>query len=117
MRQEQQNMPWVDINKEPEDHQTKHLTFGQAIDALKQGALISRQGKNGHIYLQKGKIDYNSFDTIALKEVIGVPYHLFEIGDAGILTSMPCLIVDTDGLLNIFTPTTDDVLAEDWVIR
>lgn len=107
----------------------KKLNFGEAIEALKQGKTVARQGWNGKnmfIYLNKGSIDSSKVKTTStepykseiLDNIEGVDGSLFELGPQGSTTRLPNL--------NMYTPSGStvtgwlasqtDILSEDWLI-
>lgn len=72
-----------------EEQTIETLTFGAAIEAMKKGNRISRRGWNGpnqFVVYQKGYPD-------------GIPCNK-----------------QSDGTHQMWTPSTSDVLAEDWYI-
>jgi hypothetical protein len=86
------------------------MTFGLAIEALKQGKKVSRAGWNG-----KGMFVYyvpaNSYpvQTGAAKSHFGegamVPYNAY------------MAIKNVDNTVSTWVPSVNDVLAEDWSIQ
>lgn len=105
---------------------TTNLNFGQALEAVKQGKLISREGWNGkgmHIYLNLGSVD-NTADHKLYVEVgdqaylNGIKYDLFLTGDIGTVTRNPNINMKTaDGsIITGWLASQTDMLAEDWCI-
>lgn len=112
-------------NKEKESEKSiEYLNFGQAIEALKEGKKVAREGWNGKgmfIYLNKGSIDGYEFDKLRGKEwpmLIGkVDCNLFEKGDKGTDTRMPNFYIsNVDKSYSTWVPSINDCLAEDWLI-
>jgi hypothetical protein len=89
------------------------LNFGQAIEALKQGKKVAREGWNG-----KGMYLWLLPATEVKKEWVKDPILLEAFGERD---TLPCL-----GSIRMFTATKEvltgwlasqtDMLAEDWVI-
>ena len=83
------------------------MNFGQALEALKQGKKVTRIGWNG-----KGMFAYhvpaNSYpaQTRAAKETFGdmVPYRAY------------LALKTAQGDIAVWTPSTSDILAEDWEV-
>lgn len=94
------------------------MNFGQAIEALKEGKKVSREGWNG-----KGLfifLNYGSKET-PIKEgelVEGVRSDLFTQGDKDTVTRLPNLNMRaaTGSTVTGWLASQTDILAEDWVI-
>lgn len=96
---------------------TKNLTFGLAINALKEGKSVARQGWNGKnmfIYLNRGSADYQSEDEF--DNVEGISVNLFDRGDTGTVTRLPNLNMRTatGSTVTGWLASQTDLLAEDW---
>lgn len=84
------------------------MNFGQAIDAVKEGKRIAREGWNG-----KGMFVYyvpaNSYPTqteVAKKEFGEVAHY------------NPYLAIkNVNGTVSTWVPSINDVLAEDWEVK
>ena len=83
-------------------------TFGQAIEALKQGKKVARQGWNGkNMFL---------FYNDGRRNAIGIKARDEKIIDE-ILDVCPFIIMKTaDNKLVPWLASQTDILAEDWVI-
>lgn len=100
------------------------MNFGQAIEGLKEGKSVSRNGWNGKgmfIYLNKGSHDFHSKDGInvdIIPQIDGVSVTLFEGGDTGTVTRLPNLNMKsaTGSTVTGWLPSQTDLLAEDWGI-
>lgn len=97
-----------------------NLTFGQALEALKQGRRISRKGWNGKnmfIFLNKGSVDCGVGETIS-EFTEGIRTDLFELGDTGTGIRLPNIhmLVATGSTLAGWLASQTDMLAEDWYI-
>lgn len=97
---------------------TENLTFGEALERLKNGYRVARAGWNGKlsfIFAQTGSIDYE-FEGVQLL-IEGVPSNLFDRGDVGTVTRFPCVNMRTEsGATAVgWTPSQTDMLASDWV--
>lgn len=102
---------------------TKNLTFGEALQALKNGYQIGREGWNGkgmYLWLNKGNVPYEDIisdsSILPLKE--GVPRTLFEYGDTDTITRMPNINMKTatGSIVTGWLASQTDMLAEDWLI-
>jgi hypothetical protein len=90
-----------------------NLTFGEALEALKKGSKIARQGWNG-----KGMYLWLLPATEVKKEWIKDPMLLSVFGDRDVL---PCLgsirmLTATGEVLTGWLASQSDMLAEDWRI-
>ncbi|CDZ67647.1 Hypothetical protein NGAL_HAMBI2605_59280 [Neorhizobium galegae bv. orientalis] len=99
---------------------TSAMSFGHAIAALKEGYRVARSGWNGKgmfIYLQKGSYDVPPDGSVP-HQVGGVPFPLFDDGDHGTTTRMPCMCMRAaDGsIVTGWLASQTDILAEDWTI-
>lgn len=94
------------------------MNYGNALEALKNGGRIARQGWNGKsmfLFLVPGSVDGSSkfhpdFD--------GISADLFEAGDTGTVTRLPCIGMKTasGALLHGWLASQTDMLANDWVV-
>lgn len=95
------------------------LNFGEALELLKQGKAVAREGWNGKkmcIYLNKGSNDFpDDQDTPTHIESINV--QLFERGDKGTVRRLPNLNMKaaTGSTVTGWLASQTDLLAEDWV--
>lgn len=101
------------------------MTFGEALEALKEGKQVARAGWNGkkmYLWLNKGSFDYHSTvkDGKATidENIEGIPAPLFEGGDSGTITRLPNINMRaaTGSTVTGWLASQTDVLAEDWVI-
>lgn len=92
--------------------------FGTAIEALKNGYKVAREGWNGKnmfIYLNKGNI---AGDTIVTEKIGGIHCSLFQIGDKQTITRNPNINMKVaDGsIVTGWLASQTDMLAEDWTV-
>ena len=91
------------------------MNFGTAIERLKQGGKIARNGWNGKgmfLFLNKGSHPApDEFETIE-----GVRRDLFEHGDEGTVTRLPNINMKaaTGSIVTGWLASQTDILAEDW---
>lgn len=102
-----------------ESNATKGLTFGQALEALKTGSRIAREGWNGKgmwIYLNKGSHD--CLEPVNPSHIEGIDCHLFVDGDNGTVTRLPNINMRTasGSIVTGWLASQTDMLAEDWTI-
>jgi len=95
------------------------MNFGDAIEALKQGKQVSRNGWNGKgmfIYLNRGSADYQSEDEF--EQIEGINANLFDRGATGAVTRLPNLNMKaaTGSTVTGWLASQTDLLAEDWGI-
>lgn len=98
----------------------KNLTFGQAIEALKEGKRVTRSGWNGKgmflFLLPAGNIPKSAIHDIALRKVVDEHCE----GDTfPALPSIRMWTVDANGRRAVLTgwlASQTDMLSEDWVI-
>lgn len=89
------------------------LNFGQAIEALKEGKKVARNGWNG-----KGMYLWLLPSTSVKKEWVKDPMLLSVFGDRD---ELPCLgsirmLTSTGEVLTGWLASQTDMLAEDWCI-
>ena len=96
------------------------MNFGLAIEALKAGKKVAREGWNDKcmfIYLNLGNVAFGADDEVTDNHLIdGISIKLFETGDTGTVTRLPNLNMKLISLVTMtgWTPTQADMLAEDW---
>lgn len=100
---------------------TNLITFGEAIESLKDGKCVARNGWNGKgmfIYLNKGSINKDPECDLEFTEIEGIKVKLFEHGDIGTVTRLPNLNMKsaTGSTVTGWLASQTDILAEDWVI-
>lgn len=94
------------------------MDFGKAIANIKAGKKVAREhwnGKGMFVFLKAGSVDRS---RCGQTHISGVPDRLFETGDAGTVTRMPCVVMRAaDGsLVEGWLASQTDMLAEDWVL-
>jgi hypothetical protein len=113
---------YFDDNLEEVATATSNLTFGQAIEAVKQGKRISRQGWNG-----KGMFVFMQVPSEIAKDIVpkmqSLPQSVkdefqrrFENSSGSIYYSNQLALVNPSNLINGWAPSVSDALAEDWVV-
>jgi hypothetical protein len=94
-----------------------HFNFGTALEALKQGKRVARQGWNGKnmflFLLPAGTIPTKSIQDPALREVIETEIGFGETFEA--LGSIRMFTADKK-ILTGWLASQTDMLSEDWVI-
>lgn len=98
-----------------------NLTFGQALEALKQGRRISREGWNGKnmfIFLNKGSKDFGDDRDLQPAFTEGIRTELFDRGDTGTGTRLPNINMQaaTGSTVTGWLASQTDMLADDWCI-
>lgn len=100
------------------------MNFGQAIDAVKDGQRVQRNGWNGKgmfIYLNKGSHDFERKPVSegGVNTIGGVGTGLFDKGDTGTVTRMPNLNMRAaDGsTVTGWLASQTDILADDWQVE
>ena len=90
------------------------MKFGEAIEHLKDGKSISRNGGEVKLSLTKGS-DPTSFDKTELW--LGIRGDLFNLGDEGTVTRTPHIEAFANGInRGPFAFNHEDILAEDWAV-
>jgi len=90
------------------------MKFGDAIEHLKDGKTISRNGGQTTISLVKGS-NPTSFDKSEIW--YGIRGDLFNLGDEGTVTRLPHIQASDKYGFNIpHTFSHEDILAEDWEV-
>jgi len=94
------------------------LTFGQAIEALKQGKLITRKGWNG-----KGMFIIKQIPAVIGTEIIpkmqSLPQSAKDVllkRNQSINYENQMLIINANGRADSWVPSSSDCFAEDWDI-
>lgn len=93
------------------------LSFSEALENIKSGNPVLRQGWNGKgmsIFLKKGS---RPIDMCESHEYFGVPADLFEKGDAGTVVRMPCVCMKAANgeIVEGWLASQTDMLAKDWI--
>ena len=97
-----------------------NLNFGQALDALKQGKTVSREGWNGKgmcVFLNKGSHSFPD-NQVSHPTIESIKTELFENGDYGTTTRLPNLNMKaaSGSTVTGWLASQTDLLAEDWMI-
>ena len=100
---------YFDDNLQPAFDITINLTFGQAIEAAKQGKRIARQGWNG-----KGMFAYIVPAAFYLPQTGAAKQHFGENSLVPYRAYWALKTVQED--IATWTPSGSDTLAEDWLI-
>ncbi|MEL4264147.1 DUF2829 domain-containing protein [Shewanella xiamenensis] len=98
---------------------SNNLSFGEAIDLVKCGYRVARAGWNGKgmfIFMQKGSIDYGDEGLPLVTE--GIQSSLFEKGDVGTVTRLPCINMRSASGSTVtgWLASQTDMLSNDWVL-
>lgn len=109
------------------------MNFGQAVEALKSGQRVAREGWNGKnmfLTLNRGSVDLEFVQKTGTIKVVdtgnglshvlieGVQHILFERGDENTVTRMPNINMRaaSGSIITGWLASQTDILAEDWVI-
>lgn len=100
---------------------SEYLPFGAAIEALKQGKRVSREGWNGKgmfVYLNRGSVDDSDGLPEAPRTIDGVSALLFDLGDRGTVTRLPNINMRSASGSTVtgWLASQTDLLAEDWTV-
>ena len=98
----------------------KNLSFGVALEALKSGKAISREGWNGKnmcLTLNKGS-HHTPTNEERPSRIEGVNSDMFEIGHEGTVTRIPNINMKTASGSTVtgWLASQTDMLANDWCI-
>lgn len=96
------------------------MNFGQAIEALKEGKCIQRQGWNGKGLFVVKQIPCK-LEGLVIEKIQSLPDSAKEIlkSREGIPTlsyTNQLLIIHPDGCADSWVPSVSDIFAEDWII-
>lgn len=97
-----------------------NVTFGEAVEALKQKEKITRSGWNGkdmYIFIKTGKCPENSGRVANV--INGVSINLFDIStyeDVTVVNPVLCMRTAQDTVIEGWSASQTDILAEDWCI-
>ncbi|MDD4970693.1 MAG: DUF2829 domain-containing protein [Paludibacter sp.] len=106
---------------------TENLTFGQAIEAVKEGKLISRigwNGKNMFVFMRPSAAIKVS-DLLGIKTLSSNVKNYFEkkfqpitVDNDPLITFTPylCMKAADDTIVNGWLASQTDMLAKDWCI-
>jgi hypothetical protein len=99
----------------------ENLNFGEAVEALKDGKCVARNGWNGkgmYIYLNKGNVSKNPEMDLDCTHIDGIKTSLFENGDVDTITRLPNLNMRSasGAIVTGWLASQSDILAEDWII-
>ena len=93
-------------------------TFGQAIEALKEGKMVARQGWNG-----KGLFVFMQVPSTIPEDVVpkmqSVPQSVKNVlakRGGSISYSNQMALVNSDNTINGWSPSSSDTLAVDWIV-
>ena len=108
-----------------------NLNFGQAIEALKQGKRVARQGWNGKgMFIFERPADEINVQTV-IENVKSIPdsvklflhsiYKNDYVGASGIVFKIKfgsylCMYAADGSIVNGWLASQTDILSEDWVI-
>lgn len=95
------------------------MNFGQALEELKSGKKVAREGWNGkqmYLWLQRG--DYLG---PPISSVDGIPLSLFRLSEAPqtyypITLPHICMHTASGSVLNGWLASQTDMLADDWQV-
>jgi hypothetical protein len=109
---------YLDPNSTAETAPDKGLSFGQALEALKQGKLISRVGWNGKgMFIVKQIPSVIGVDIIPkMQSLPPAVKDVFIAREQSISYGSQMLIINSTGKADSWVPSSSDCFAEDWVI-
>lgn len=94
------------------------MNFGQAIENIKAGGIVAREGWNGkgmHLHLTQGSAPVEALQTAA-PLLHGVAVKHFYAAEADTIVRMPHITMRTaQGTLVPWLASQSDMLAEDWI--
>lgn len=96
----------------------KGLNFGEAVEALKQGKRVAREGWNGKemfVFMQVPAV----IPPDIIPKMQSLPQTVkdaFGLREAPISYSNQLALVKPDNSINGWAPSTADALAEDWMV-
>lgn len=95
------------------------LNFGQALEAVKEGKLIAREGWNGKdMFVFQRPAD--TLDATFIQNVKSLPQKVkdyFSLGQVRVkFTAYLCMKNAQGEIMNGWAATQTDMLAEDWTI-
>lgn len=103
----------------------ENVNFGKAIEALKEGKRVARQGWNGKglfVFMQVpsfiGRDIVPKMQSLpqSVKDEFQKRFDNQEEGVGGIYYDNQLALVNPNNLINGWAPSTSDSLADDWVI-
>jgi len=100
------------------ENSSNYLHFGDAVEALKQGKLISREGWNGKgMFVMKQIPAEISLEIIPKMQSVqqSAKDKLIKAGTS-LKYENQMLIIKSDGTADSWVPSSSDVFAEDWII-
>ena len=95
-----------------------NLNFGQAVEALKLGFLVSRNGWNGKgMFVMKQIPAEIGLDIIPKMQSVqeSAKKKLIEL-NVTLKYENQMLIIKQDGTADSWVPSSSDIFAEDWII-
>ena len=111
-------MLWAGFVKPTINKMVENQNFGQAIEALKQGKRVARQGWNG-----KGLFIFMQVPSEISEEIVpkmqSLPQSVkdeFARRGGSISYSNQMALVNPNNSINGWAPSSSDTLAEDWII-
>lgn len=99
----------------------KNLSFGEAVEALKSGKLVTRQGWNGkNMFLFMRPQD--TLPMSIVEKAISIPQrvkdyyiHKTEVSEVKV-TAYICMKAADDTIVNGWLASQTDIISEDWNI-
>lgn len=95
------------------------MHFGEAIEALKKGQAVARNGWNGKgmfLFLNKGSVPADRLLVPGAGVTEAIKDDLFEKGDIGTITRLPNINMHTatGSTVTGWLASQTDMLSEDW---
>lgn len=96
------------------------LTFGHALELMKNGQAVQRAGWNGKgmfIYINRGSKDFPDDEAVPAR-IEGIRSELFDHGDYGTSTRLPNInmLAATGSTVTGWLASQTDLLADDWQV-
>lgn len=106
-----------------EEKKTKDLSFGEALEVVKEGGLVKRNGWNGKnmfIFMRPG----DSIDPAQIQQIKSLPHAYkttlvgvtFQEGERIKFTSYLCMKAADNSVVNGWLASQTDMLACDWEV-
>ena len=94
------------------------MNFGQAIEALKEGKLVAREGWNGNgLFVMKQIPAEIGLDIIPkMQSVQESAKRILVFRGTTLKYENQMLIVKPNGTADSWVPSSSDVFAEDWIV-
>lgn len=108
------------VEPNPMNYLSMNVNFGHAVEAMKNGYCVARQGWNGknmYVFLNKGSKHFLAGRDLP-QQVESIRTDLFENGAEGTSTRLPNInmMAATGSVVTGWLASQTDILAEDWCV-